>query len=532
MADLDALIEAAKTVTDIVRLRGAHGGDQSAFTFGEEAMSFAELDAGSNRAAQALIDAGVTKGDRIAYLGKNHHLYFEVFLGAAKIGAVMTPVNWRLAPPEVVYILDNCEAELVFFGPGFEDVVGKVSASCPRVKQLIGLDAPMDGASDYRAWRDAHPANDPAVPLGAEDEFLQLYTSGTTGRPKGAIMTHGSILASGLSKGDDGPTREWQEPIENDVSLVAMPCFHISGTGNGLANIVSGTHSIVLPEYDPTQALELIERYPISKLFLVPAAIQILLNHPRANEVDFSTLRYITYGASPIPLELMKEAMEVLGCGFVQMYGMTETSGTIVALDPKDHLPEGSPKMRSVGTALNGVELKILDEAGNSLPAGTIGEIATRSGKNMAGYWRMADASAETIDADGWLRTGDAGYLDEDGYLYIQARVKDMIISGGENIYPAEVENALYAHPQVGDVAVIGIPSEKWGEEVKACVVVKDGADLSEADVIAHAREHIAGYKCPKSVDFIDALPRNPSGKILRKDLRAPYWEGKDRAVN
>lgn len=532
MADLDALVDAAQTVTEIVRLRGAQGGDADAFSFGDEVMTFGAFDAGSNRAAQALLSMGVSKGDRIAYLGKNHHLYFEVFMGAAKIGAVMAPVNWRLAPPEVAYILDNCEAEVVFVGPGFEDIVAKVLPNCPRVQHVIGIDAVMDGAQDYRSWRDAHQAIDPAIAIAQDDEFLQLYTSGTTGRPKGAIMTHGSILSARLTANNDGPAREWQVPIENDVSLVAMPCFHISGTGNGIANIVSGTHSIVLPEYDPTQALELIEKYPISKLFLVPAAIQILLNHPRANEVDFSTLRYITYGASPIPLELMKEAMDVLGCGFVQMYGMTETSGTITALDPKDHLPEGSPKMRSVGTALDGVELKVIDEDGNSLPPGAIGEIATRSGKNMAGYWRLPDASAETIGSDGWLKTGDAGFLDEDGYLYIQDRVKDMIISGGENIYPAEVENALYAHPQIGDVAVIGIPSEKWGEEVKACVVVKEGAQLSEADVIAHAREHIAGYKCPKSIDFIAELPRNPSGKILRKDLRAPYWEGKDKAVN
>jgi len=214
------------------------------------------------------------------------------------------------------------------------------------------------------------------------------------------------------------------------------------------------------------------------------------------------------------------------------MYGMTETSGTIVALDPEDHVPEGSVRMRSVGKPLAGVEIKMIDEAGNPVPVGTVGEIATRSSKNMRGYWNNPDATAATIDADGWLRTGDAGYLDEDGYLYIHDRVKDMIISGGENVYPAEVENALYSHPKVADVAVIGVPDPKWGEAVKACVVVKAGEELTEAEVIAHARTLIAGYKCPKSVDFIPALPRNPSGKILRRELRAPYWVGKDRAVN
>ena len=525
----DAITQAA-SYCDVVRQHARETPDTLAFTFGDEEQSFAELDAGSNRVANALKAAGVTKGERVSFLGKNHPLYFEALLGAAKLGAVMTPVNWRLAAPEVAYILGNCEARIVFVGEGFSDMLGKVRSQCPRVEQVIGIDAPDHDGTDYRTWRDAFSNTDPMVPVGLDDDALQLYTSGTTGRPKGAVMTHGSILASRAS--DDPDEREWQKPVEGDVTLLAMPCFHISGTGTGIGTMVAGTNSIVLPEYDPTQALDLIENYNISKIFLVPAAIQILLNHPRVKEVDFSRLQYVTYGASPIPLELMREAMAVLGCGFVQMYGMTETSGTIVALDPEDHVPEGSPKMRSVGKPLSGVEVKIIDEQGNEVAANAVGEIATRSSKNMSRYWNNPDATAETIDAEGWLRTGDAGYLDEDGYLYIHDRVKDMIISGGENVYPAEVENALYSHPKVADVAVIGVPDQKWGEAVKACVVVKEGETLSEADIIAHAREHIAGYKCPKSVDFIAALPRNPSGKILRRELRAPYWEGKDRAVN
>jgi len=522
----------AGSFCDIVRDYARTRGDTDAFTYGDETISFAELDAGSNRVANGLASLGVKKGDRVSFIGKNHPLYFEALLGAAKLGAVMTPVNWRLAAPEVAYILGNCEAEVVFVAEGFSEILGKVRDDAPRVKHVIGIDAADHDGLDYRTWRDSFPDADPGVEVGLADDALQLYTSGTTGRPKGAVMTHGSILSSRNDAGADVEMRKWQEPVEGDVTLLAMPCFHISGTGTGIGTMVAGTNSIVLPEYDPTQALDLIENYNISKIFLVPAAIQILLNHPRVNEVDFSRLQYVTYGASPIPLELMRQAMEVLGCGFVQMYGMTETSGTIVALDPEDHVPEGSPRMRSVGTPLPGVEVKIIDEDGAEVPVGTVGEIATRSSKNMSRYWNNEQATADTIDAEGWLRTGDAGYFDQDGYLYIHDRVKDMIISGGENVYPAEVENAIYAHPKVADVAVIGVPHEKWGEAVKACVVVKEGEQLDEADVIAHSREHIAGYKCPKSVDFISALPRNPSGKILRRELRAPYWEGKDRAVN
>ncbi len=517
---------------EIVREHAVSQGNVDAFTFGDEKLTFAQLDDGANKVANALMALGVSKGDRVSYLGKNHPLYFEALLGAAKIGAVMTPVNWRLAAPEVAYILENAGSRVVFVGDGFAEMLAKATTDKSVCDHVIGIDAPDCSAADYRTWRDAASFDAPGISITREDDALQLYTSGTTGRPKGAVMTHGSLLQS-LDPSNHGDNiRDWQQRTPGDVALLAMPCFHISGSGNGLTTMIAGTTSIVLPEYDPAQALELIENYKISKIFLVPAAIQILLNHPRAKEVDFSDLTHITYGASPIPLELMREAMEVIGCGFVQMYGMTETSGTIVALDPEDHVPEGSPKMRSVGKPLAGVELKIIDASGKQVPTGEVGEIATRSDRNMDRYWNLPEATAETIDADGWLRTGDAGYLDEDGYLYIHDRVKDMIISGGENIYPAEVENALYSHPAVGDVAVIGVPDQKWGEAVKACVVIKPGQALSEADLIAHAREHIAGYKCPKSVDFIDALPRNPSGKILRRELRAPYWEGKERAVN
>ncbi len=526
------------SIGDVVRFQAQEQPDQVVFTFDDDDMTYGRLHENSSRAAQALASKGVGKGDRISYMGKNSHLYFEILVGAAKLGAVMVPVNWRLAPPEVSYVLNDCEAKILFAGPGFDDLLRKIKPNLEHVELILGSEEPEGDFPGYPAWRDKFDPVDPMVAASDDDDALQLYTSGTTGHPKGAIMTNGSIFSSRAVDVPEDEIMDWQKPIPGEITLLAMPCFHISGSGTGLAVMFAGGSAIVLPEYDPTQALELIENYTISKIFMVPAAIQILLNHPRAKEVDFSDLKYITYGASPIPLELMKQAMDVLGCGFVQMYGMTETSGTIVTLNPEDHDPKGNKKMRSVGTPLPGVEIKIIDpeslepESLEAVSTNTIGEIATRSAKNMKGYWKRPEATAETIEANGWLRTGDAGYLDEDGYLYIQDRLKDMIISGGENVYPAEVENAIYANDKVADVAVIGIPDEKWGEAVKACVVVQNGQELSEADVIAHAREHIAGYKCPKSVDFIDALPRNPSGKILRKDLREPYWEGKDRAVN
>lgn len=521
-----------QTVVEAARTHARDNPGAMAFTFGDEIMTFADLDRGSNCAANGLSALGIGRGDRIAYFGKNIHLYFEVLLGALKIGAVMTPVNWRLAVPELVYVLNDCQASVLFVGAGFAELLGQARPMLTHAEQIVGIDAPDLSAADYRTWRNGFLTSDPQAEGEREDDAIQLYTSGTTGYPKGAILTNGSILASRPSAMAAAELREWQVPIPGEVTLLAMPCFHISGTGTGLGTMFAGTGSIVLAEYDPTKALEMIETYPISKIFMVPAAIQILLNHPRVAEVDFGQLKFITYGASPIPLDLMVAAMERFGCGFVQMYGMTETSGTIVTLDPEDHTPDGGPRMRSVGKPLPGVEIKIVSADGNLVGPRVIGEISTRSPKNMKGYWNKPEATAMTIDAGGWLRTGDAGYLDEEGYLYIHDRVKDMIISGGENVYPAEVENAIFSHPKVADVAVIGVPDPKWGEAVKACVVTIPGAELSEAEVIAYARQHVAGYKCPKSVDFVPALPRNASGKVLRRELRAPYWEGRERAVN
>jgi fatty-acyl-CoA synthase len=265
---------------------------------------------------------------------------------------------------------------------------------------------------------------------------------------------------------------------------------------------------------------------------MVPAALQFIVRQPRAREIDYSRLRVISYGASPIPLALLRECIDVFKCGFVQMYGLTETTGTVVALPPEDHDPNGSPRMRAAGKALPGCEIAILDAEGKPVPTGEIGEIAIRGPSVMKGYWNLPDATAGAMPGDGWFKSGDAGYLDADGYLYVHDRMKDMIITGAENVYPAEVENAIYGHPAVAEVAVIGIPSDKWGEEVKAIVAPKPGQQVTEDEIIAWARERIAAFKAPKSVEFIEALPRNASGKILRRTLREPFWAGRDRRVN
>jgi acyl-CoA synthetase (AMP-forming)/AMP-acid ligase II len=518
------------TLADIPRTFAEDRPNNIAFSFEGRDTSFADFERHTNQVANALIAAGVKKGERVCYLGKNSDHYFELFLGATKMGAVVTPIGWRLAPPEIAYIVNDSQAPFLFVGVEFIGAAKEVLKEAKNVRTVIAMEGNAPEWQSFEKWRDAQPATDPRVELTGKDVAIQLYTSGTTGRPKGAMLMHSNFIETQriMQKAD----LNWNRWDDEDISLIAMPVAHIGGSGWGLNSLRNGVKGIVAREFDPGKVLDFIAQDRVSKIFLVPAAIQIILRDPRARSTDYSRMKTVGYGASPIPLELLREAVEVFGCGFAQMYGMTETTGTIVALPPEDHDMKGSPRMRAAGKPLPTVEIKIVDDAGNTVKTGDVGEIATRSVWNMAGYWNMPEATAKTIDKDGWLRTGDAGYMDEDGYVYIHDRVKDMIITGGENVYPAEVESAIYGHPDVADVAVIGVPDEKWGEAVKAMVVAKPGTKPDPQNIIEWARQRLAGYKTPKSVDFIPALPRNASGKILRRELREPFWAGKERRVN
>jgi len=514
------------TLGDIARFHARERPEAIALTFEGRETTFAEFNKHTNQVANALIAAGVKHGEHVAYVGKNSDHYFELLFGAAKMGAITSPIGWRLAPPEIAYIIEDGRAPLVFVGPEVMDQAEAAVAQIENPPKIV----PMEGPNSFADWRDTASADDPGIAITEDDVAVQLYTSGTTGRPKGVMLTNRNLLGGRLTAAE--VDMGWNQWGPSDISLVAMPVAHIGGTGWGMIGLYNGAKGVVAREFDPFKVLDYIEKDHISKMFMVPAALQIVVNQPRAREVDYSRLEYILYGASPIPVDLLRECMEVFGCGFCQQYGMTETTGTIVYLPPEDHDPKGNKRMRSAGLPMPGVEIKIIDAEGNTLPPNEVGEVATRSGANMKGYWRLDEATKETVDDEGWLRTGDAGYLDEDGYLYIHDRVKDMIISGAENIYPAEVENAVYGHPDVAEVAVIGIPDERWGESVKAIVALKPGAEPNPASIIAFARERIASFKVPKSVDFIDALPRNASGKILRRQLREPYWKGRERGVN
>ena len=488
----------------------------------DRVYSYADLEERTARIATMLLAAGLQKGDRIAWIGKNSDLYFSLFYGAARVGVVMVPIGWRLAPAEWAYIANDTRARMLFTGKGFEGVGDALSGHGLHLERVIGEDeARTLIASTERSDFDV---------AGPDDAVLQLYTSGTTGNPKGAVLSNRNLFA--LRKHSENSDHAYTKWDDDEVVLIAMPCAHIGGTGLGIMALASGLPGLVQAEFTPDGVFDAIEKGGATRLFIVPAALQMMVNHPRCRSVDYSRLKYILYGAAPIPLELLRQCINVFGAQFIQVYGMTETTGTICMLPPEDHDPNGNKRMRSAGKPLPGVELRIVDGAGNDLPVGDVGEVWTRSSNNMIGYWNLPDATKSTMADGDWIKTGDAGYLDEDGYLYIHDRVKDMIITGGENVYPAEVESAIYGHPDVMEVAVIGVPDAKWGESVKAVCVPKAGATVDPDSVINWARERIAGFKVPRSVDIIPALPRNASGKILRKDLRAPYWEGYDRQVN
>ena len=510
---------------DIVRTHASRQGNAVALVHQDRRTTYRQLDSAANRVAQALIAEGVKPGVRVAHLDKSSDLYFELLFGGAKANAVMVSVNWRLAPPEVLHIVQDAGAEILFVGEEFFPVIDKIRDQLPSVRRIVALSGSHPGWEPFAAWRDRHPDIDPHLPAKPSDTAVQFYTSGTTGLPKGAELTNANFAYMFRVW-----TQSWQMERGTNT-IVCLPMFHIGGAGWGMVGLYAGAINHVVREFVPAQILDIIQRERIEVILLVPAMILFLVQAPQIRETDLSSLKLIVYGAAPIPAELLRQAMAVFGCGFQQVYGLTETTGAVTLLPAEDHDPTDAQKLLSCGYAQAEVELRIVDEGGHELPPRKVGEIAIRSPQVMAGYWKLPDATARAIKGD-WFLSGDAGYLDERGYLYIHDRVKDMIVSGGENIYPAEVESALFGHPAVADVAVIGIPDQRWGEAVKAVVVKKPDAEVTPGELIDWARDRIAGYKLPKSVDFVDALPRNPTGKILKRELRKAYWAGNERQVN
>lgn len=510
-----------ETLADIPRAYAALTPNATALSFEGRQTTYGDLDAASNRVANGLIAIGVEPAGRVAILDKNSDMFFSILLGSAKANAVLVPINARLAAPEIAFVINDACAEVLFIGESFLETIGKIRDQLVTVRKVIVLDA------SYAAWIDTQSSRDPSVVLQPDDVCIQMYTSGTTGHPKGVQLTHRNFMLTSPTAFDF-----WGQWTADDTLLITMPLFHIAGAGTGVLGLLAGMKIVVLREFVPSQVLNSIQSDRVTASFFVPAMILALLSEKDVEQIDTSSLKRVIYGASPIPIDLLKSALRVFRTTeFVQVYGLTETSGVVTALLPEDHSRIDSEVMKSCGRPIGGVELRIVDALGAPLPPREVGEVVCRTAKNMKGYWNRQDDTARTLKGD-WLYTGDAGYLDENGYLYIHDRIKDMIVSGGENVYPAEIESVLFGHPDIADVAVIGVPDERWGEAVKALVVPMPNAVADPDVILRYARERLAGYKIPKSIEFLSEMPRNPSGKILKRKLRERYWQGHDRRVN
>jgi acyl-CoA synthetase (AMP-forming)/AMP-acid ligase II len=510
-----------RAIADLARHQARARPHALALTCHERRTSYAQLDLRASQVANGLLRAGTQRGARIAYLGKNSEVHFELLLGAAKARCIMVPLNWRLAAPEVEFILKDCQPDLIVIEPDFAPLVRSLAI---KPWTLI-VDGPPD--LEYRSWRDRQSGSDPDLPTDAEDGVVIMYTSGTTGLPKGVELSDRNLM-SHLSFLDSGAFGPWSE---EDIQLICLPLFHIGGTDSGLWSLYTGGMSLLLTDANTGSIIDAFARHRVSIAGFVPTIMRAVLADPGVGALDFSRLKLISYGGSPISPELMVRAREIFGCRFQQLFGMTETTGGVSILTDEDHRGDNTGRLRSCGRALPRAEIRIVNAEGRPQSAGVAGEIAVRGPMVTKGYWRRPEETRGAL-RDGWYHSGDVGTLDGDGYLFIHDRIKDMIVSGGENVYPTEVENAMAQCEAVAESAVIGVPDARWGEAVKAFVVLRPGHTLSEDDLVAFLRTRIAGYKCPKSIEFVAGLPRNAAGKILRRELRSCYWGAGKTQVN
>lgn len=496
---------------------------------GDERYSYREANEQINRVAQAFVAGGIEKGARVAILSTNNPEYMFLYYGASKAGVVPVTLNYRLVASEWAYIINDSGAEMVFVSGGFVDQIDAIRDELATVKQFVAIGAAGgSGWSDFDSWIADQPTAAPQRSILSGDDAIQLYTSGTTGLPKGAILSHDNLT---VNLAQSAPAIDFRP---GDRVMIVAALFHVAGAWFAFSANHRGASLYIQAEFDPAEVVRALDEDRIQCALLVPAVIQACLQAvPDVAERSFSDLRLIVWGASPIAEDTLRMGMDAFKCEFVQAFGMTELSPIATTMGYADHLRamEGFPELlQSIGRAITGTEIRIVDEDDSPVANGVIGEIVVRGPQVMKGYWNMPEATAEAI-RDGWMHTGDAGTLDDDGYLYIKDRIKDMIVSGGENVYPKTVETVLFTHPAIADAAVIGVPDDQWGETVKAVVVLVDGGSVSEKDVIDFCRDKMGGFERPRSVDFIEVLPRNASGKVLKRELREPYWVGHGRRV-
>jgi acyl-CoA synthetase (AMP-forming)/AMP-acid ligase II len=516
---------------DIFDWMAREHGDIEFAVDGDRRLTYAEAWRETNRLANGLTAAGLGMGDRWAILAKNSIDFLVAYLAAAKSGAVLVPLNYRLAPAEWAYILNDAGARVLIAQEPFARALAGPNPELPPVelRLVIGGPAPV-GFADYRGWLSRQPDHRPADGVTGDADLYQMYTSGTTGRPKGAVLTHRNIVAN---------AEQLRLSLSahlniGDRQLVVLPIFHAAAGSQIFFGFMSGTTLVLHADFDPASVVRALTDDDIAQVTMVPALIRVCVDYLRDHPGSgFPSLRALAYGASPIDPELLRAAVAAFGCAFAQGFGQTESSAVLTCLTDQDHaraLAEDPGLLLSAGRPIPGTEVRVVGPDHEDLPAFQAGEIIARGPQVMRGYWQMPDANARTL-AGGWLHTGDIGMIDDEGYLFLLDRKHDMIVSGGENVYPREVETALLSHPLIADAAVIGIPDPKFGETVMAFVVPRPGAQLTTEAVLEHCRPLIGGYKLPRRVEFLEALPRNATGKILKTELRQPFWAGRERRI-
>jgi long-chain acyl-CoA synthetase len=518
----------ARTILSGLRSTVAALPDKEAAVCGATRYTYSELGARINRLSTGLGNIGIVKGDRVAILSLNCHRYLELYYGVPQIGAVVVPLNFRVPLAELKYVVQHSGARAIMVDESFRPAIDKLRGELPEVHRFIYLgDNAPDGYTAYeKVLLDGSPRFEGPDP--AEGDLVGLfYTSGTTGEPKGVMLSHRNIVAN-----VDHSSRVYQ-PKSDDIYLHAAPTFHLADAATVFTNTTHGIKQVFIPRFEPKAVLQAVSREHVTLLLLVPTMINFVLQEPDLGQYDLSSVRQITYGASPIAPELLRRAIKTLNCRFFQGYGLTEASPLLTVLRPEEHELTGSASARlaSCGKAVPGVEVRVVNDNGADIAAGEIGEVIARGPNIMVGYWRRPEDTAAAV-RDGWLYTGDLATLDSDGYIYLVDRKKDMIVTGGENVFSTEVEAALYEHPAVKEAAVIGIPDPEWGEAVHACVALMEGKDATAGELVEFCRSRLANYKLPKSIEFFDGeLPKGGSGKILKKDLRERYWKGQSRRI-
>lgn len=500
---------------------------KEAMVFEDVRITYAQMEERVNRLANAILGLGYKNGDRLVILAENTFKYMEVYFAAGKAGMSVTPLNFRLSDGEITHIVNDSEATLYLAGEGYEERSLGLKPEIKAIKQWISLDKKSDGYLFYEEiMADASP-EDPWIEVDEDEMAILMYTGGTTGLPKGVMLSHRNLMTAAygciLVAGFDS----------DDATCFVLPLFHIS-LWPALCVLMMGGKVVIMPRPDLVEILRLIQDEKCTHVNLVPTIYGWLLNLPQAEEYDLSSLRIMTYAGSPFPPDVLKRCINKFGNIFAQGYGLTEAAPVVSFLIPEDHVLEGpenlTRRLTSAGKEAHVVEARVVNENDEPVQVGEIGEIVARGKNIMMGYWKNPELTAQVLRG-GWLHTGDMGTIDEDGYIYLVDRKADMIITGGENVYPKEVEDVLYEHPAVQEAAVVSAPDERWGEKVQAVVALKEGTSATEEKLIAHCKKSLAGYKCPKAVQIWDSLPKTPIGKIVRKDVKKSFWGDQEKKI-